>query len=81
MPEAIDFWKLKHETDVLFIRLGWNKDECIAYIQSHYGKRSRLVMTDEQLVHLRDALAVIHSKQITQNLFTPRFKRRRRNRR
>lgn len=54
--KAIEFWELKHEIDDEIARLGWSKDECIAYIQKHYQKRSRLAMNDYQLKHLLSQL-------------------------
>ena len=51
-PIADDFWKLKHQIDDEVKRLGWSIEECKDYIQKHYGKRSRLVMTDAQLKHM-----------------------------
>lgn len=78
---AIEFWNLKHQIDDEVARLGWNKDECIAYILKHYNKRSRLVMTDEQLYHLLSALKAIPTPGLTQNLLTPQARSKRRKRR
>ena len=78
---ATEFWDLKHQIDDEVARLDWNKDECIAYIQKHYNKRSRLVMTDEQLYHLLSALKAIQPGELTQNLLTPQARSRRRKRR
>ena len=72
-PIAIDFWKLKHQIDDEIIRLGWTKDECISYIQQRYNKRSRLVMSDEEMISMRDELRVIQP--------IDKVKRRRRKRR
>ena len=77
----VDFWELKHQIDDEVARLGWSKDECTAYIQKHYNKRSRLVMTDEQLFHLRDTLRAKQPKNLTQNLLTHKARSRRRKRR
>lgn len=54
-----DFWKLKHQIDNEVARLGWSTEECICYIQKHYNKRSRLVMSDPQLKHMLSRLMLM----------------------
>jgi hypothetical protein len=51
-----EFWAVKQKTDALVTMLGWSKDYCKRYIQAHYGCKSRLVMTDDQLHHLLASL-------------------------
>ena len=65
---ATEFWEIKHKIDDEVARLGWSVDYCKRYIAFHYGSRSRLTMTDAQLVHLYDALRSI-------GLFKPTTKR------
>ncbi|MGL5940803.1 MAG: hypothetical protein ACRC2S_10495 [Waterburya sp.] len=45
-----DFWATKHAIDDEVARLGWSKEKCIVYIKQRYNARSRLAMTDEQLM-------------------------------
>ncbi len=54
-----EFWEIKHKIDDEVARLGWTVDYCKLYVAFHYGCRSRLVMTDAQLVHLYDTLRSI----------------------
>ena len=53
---ATEFWQIKHKIDDEVARLGWSVDYCKRYIEFHYGCRSRLVMTDTQIVHLYKTL-------------------------
>ena len=46
----IDFNKIKHQTDIEIKRLGWTKEDGRNFLKSHYGKRTRLHLTDEQLL-------------------------------
>lgn len=46
----MDFNKIKHQTDIEIKRLGWTRDDGRNFLQSHYGKRSRLHLTDEELL-------------------------------
>ena len=48
--EAMDFNEIKQKTDIEIRRLGWSKDQGKEFLMSHYGKRSRLHLTDEQLL-------------------------------
>lgn len=50
--EAIDFDfnEVKQKTDLEIRRLGWTKDEGREFLKSRYGKRSRLHLTDRQLL-------------------------------
>ena len=45
-----DFTEMKHKTDLEIKRLGWTKDDGQEFLRSRYGKRSRLQLTDEQLL-------------------------------
>lgn len=48
--ETINFNEIKQKTDIEIKRLGWTKDQGKEFLMSHYGKRSRLHLTDEQLL-------------------------------
>lgn len=47
---SIDFNEIKQKTDIEIKRLGWTKDDGREFLKSRYGKRSRLHLTDEQLL-------------------------------
>jgi hypothetical protein len=46
----MDFNEIKQKTDIEIKRLGWTKDDGREFLKSRYGKRSRLHLTDEQLL-------------------------------
>ena len=48
--EEMDFNEIKQKTDIEIKRLGWTKDDGREFLKSRYGKRSRLHLTDEQLL-------------------------------
>ena len=48
--EEMDFNEIKQKTDIEIKRLGWTKDNGREFLKSRYGKRSRLHLTDEQLL-------------------------------
>lgn len=48
--EAIDFNEIIQKTNTEIKRLGWTKDEGRDFLNSRYGKRSRLKLSDEQLL-------------------------------
>ncbi len=48
--ETIDFNEIKQKTDIEIKRLGWTRDDGREFLQTRYGKRSRLHLTDEQLL-------------------------------
>lgn len=48
--EVMDFNEIKQRTDIEIKRLGWTKEQGKEFLMSHYGKRSRLHLTDEQLL-------------------------------
>lgn len=48
--EEMDFNEIKQKTDIEIRRLGWTKDDGREFLKSRYGKRSRLHLTDEQLL-------------------------------
>jgi hypothetical protein len=48
--EKIDFTDIKQKTDIEMKRLGWTKDDGQGFLKAHYGKRTRLHLTDEQLL-------------------------------
>ena len=81
MPEnhkltKIDFWKIKHQIDDEVKRLGWSVDFCKRYTITHYNKRSRLVMSDEELLDLLDKLRNLPTRKIIQPMSNRRRKKR-----
>jgi hypothetical protein len=46
----IDFNEIKNKTDVEIKRLGWTKEQGRDFLLKTYGKRSRLHLTDEELL-------------------------------
>lgn len=54
-----EFLAIKHKIDDEVARLGWSKRFCKKYIEIHYGRSSRLAMTDEQLTRLLASLQKI----------------------
>ncbi len=80
MLKTAKFYQLKHAIDDEVARLGWSKERCIVYIKDRYGVRSRLSMTDEQLIHLLEALRNLKT-QVTSQKLDSRLDRRRRRRR
>jgi hypothetical protein len=48
--QEIDFNEIKNKTDVEIKRLGWTKDQGRDFLLQTYGKRSRLHLTDEELL-------------------------------
>ncbi len=46
----LDFNDIKHKTDLEMKRLGWTKEQGRDYLLGTYGKRSRLHLTDEELL-------------------------------
>ena len=55
--EEVNFNEIKHQTDLEIKRLGWTKDDGREFLKSRYGKRSRLQLTDEQLLEFLQYLA------------------------
>jgi hypothetical protein len=78
MKTKIDFWKLKHQIDDEVKRLGWDTNRCVEYIKEHYGKRSRLVMTDFELTGL---LVKLRNTRVKDNVSKVNIKRNKRRRR
>jgi hypothetical protein len=74
---ASEFWAIKHETDAIALKLGWSKDYCKRYVQVHYGCKSRLVMTDDQLHHLLTALRLLLVKKQSSGSVSRKRNRRR----
>ncbi len=56
LPE-VNFNEIKHQTDLEIKRLGWTRDDGREFLKSHYGKRSRLQLTDDQLLEFLQYLA------------------------
>jgi uncharacterized Fe-S cluster-containing radical SAM superfamily enzyme len=73
-----EFWQIKQETDSITTQLGWTKEYCKKYIQSHYGCHTRLTMTDWQLHDFLNTLRKLHSKVSTQKLLKNKKRSRRR---
>lgn len=48
--ETLDFEEIVNKTEIEIKRLGWTRDDGREFLQSRYGKRSRLHLTDEQLL-------------------------------
>jgi len=44
-----DFTQVKQKTDIEIARLGWTRDDGREFLQSRYGKRSRLHLKNEEL--------------------------------
>ena len=55
--EEVNFNEIKHQTDLEIKRLGWTKDDGREFLKSRYGKRSRLQLTDNQLLEFLQYLA------------------------
>lgn len=47
---AMDFNEIKQKTDIEIKRLSWTKEQGKEFLMTHYGKKSRLHLTDEQLL-------------------------------
>jgi len=58
-----EFWEIKKEIDREVERVGWSKEKCIAYIYDRYHVRSRLAMTDDQLIRFKAYLVSLPNKQ------------------
>ena len=54
--EEIDFNEIQQKTDIEMKRLGWTKNDGREFLRSHYGKRSRLHLKDEQLLEFLEYL-------------------------
>lgn len=52
----IDFNEIKHKTDIEIQRLGWTQEDGVKFLKSRYGKRTRLHLTDEQLLEFLNYL-------------------------
>ena len=52
----LDFNQLRQLTYKQFKRLGWTKEESRTYLIKHYGKRSKLHLTDKELLDLLSRL-------------------------
>ena len=59
--EAMDFNEIKQKTDIEIKRLSWTKDQGKDFLMSRYGKRSRLHLTDEQLLEFLRYLETLPS--------------------
>jgi hypothetical protein len=76
-----EFWQVKKEIDKEVERVGWDKEQCLAFITKRYSALSRLSMSDWQLTHLRDYLKTLpdgkasklSSKKLLKNRLRIRF--------
>jgi hypothetical protein len=62
-----EFWEIKKEIDREVDRVGWSKEKCIAYIYNRYHVRSRLAITDDQLIHFKAYLVSLPDKQVAKS--------------
>ena len=49
-PIEFDFNQIRHKIDLEMKRLSWTKEQGRDYLLSTYGKRSRLHLTDDELL-------------------------------
>ena len=77
---AIKFWELKHAIDDEVATLGWSVTACRNVINKRYQKRSRLLLSDEQLENLLAYLRRLNAGTDTQELLAKKEKRKRRRR-
>ena len=75
---VINFWQIKHQIDDEVERLGWSTEFCKEYIETRYNRRSRLVMSDDQLIQF---LAKLRSTPTTKGRSRASARRSRRRRR
>ncbi len=78
--DGVSFWELKHAIDDEVAILGWSTTACISVIKKRYEKRSRLLLSDEQLEDLLTYLRLLNSGGDTQKLLTKKEKRKKRRR-
>jgi hypothetical protein len=52
--EALDWNDIIQEMDDCIEQLGWTEEQARKYVQATYGKKSRLKLTDEELLELLD---------------------------
>ena len=58
-----DFEQIIHATNLLFKSLGWTKEDGQKYILQTYGKASRLLLSDEELLDFMRRLQNIKDSQ------------------
>ena len=56
ISEEINFNEIKQKTDIEIKRLGWTKDDGREFLKSRYGKRTRLHLTDKELLEFLEYL-------------------------
>ncbi|WP_319422757.1 hypothetical protein [Pleurocapsa sp. FMAR1] len=78
--DAIKFWELKHAIDDEVAILGWSVTACRNVINKRYQKRSRLLLSDEQLEDLLAYLQGLNAGTDAQELAARKEKRRKRRR-
>jgi hypothetical protein len=59
IPEEIDYSVLKTKIDVEMKRLAWTTEKGREYLISSYGKKSRLLLTNEELLEFYNYLSSI----------------------
>jgi hypothetical protein len=57
IPEEIDYSVLKTKIDVEMKRLAWTTEKGREYLISTYGKKSRLLLTNEELLEFYQYLS------------------------
>ena len=78
---TIDFWAIKRQIDNEVRRLDWSKEQCKEYIKTHYGKSTRLLMNDAQLLHLLSKLQLMEDFTRDNDLKSKHRRNRKRRRR
>ena len=63
----LNFNEIKKLTDIEMKRLGWTKDIGRDYLKKKYGKRSRLHLTDEQLLDFLNHLQSLGVNHLSSN--------------
>lgn len=64
----MDFWEFLDLLDREAERIGWSSSRFKKYVFRKYGKKSRRLMTDEQLWELYDDLKSLPTKKKTISL-------------
>lgn len=57
MKQMIDFWHVIDDINKHMKRIGWTKETGANYLKTNYGKHSRFLLNDQQLLEFRAYLA------------------------
>ncbi|WP_319418870.1 hypothetical protein [Pleurocapsa sp. FMAR1] len=76
--KALKFWELKHAIDDEVATLGWSTTACRNVINKRYRKRSRLLLSDEQLEDLLAYLQGLNAGVDRQKAIEKKEKRKKR---